>query len=125
MKEEKVTRETIEKLVNKFYSKVRLDPELGPIFAHTIGTSDEAWKPHLKKISDFWEAIMLLTLTYQGNVLQKHRMLPFFEEKLFDQWLMLFEETAREIYNEAIATQFIEKSKRIAESLKLGLYFTP
>lgn len=43
---------------------------------------------------------------------------------LFDRWLVLFAETAHDLYIAEVADQFIEKSSRIARSLQMGLYFS-
>ena len=39
----------------------------------------------------------------------------------FDRWLALFEETAREVCPPAAAALFIERARRVAESLELGV----
>lgn len=122
MQESQITEETIRRLVDEFYAKIRADARLGPIFDQAIGNSLEAWKPHLRKMYDFWSSIMLASGRYHGNPFQKHLMLPPFDSVLFDRWLALFEETAREIHTQDAADRYVEKSRRIAESLKFGLY---
>lgn len=121
MKEDKITEKTIQNLVDHFYEKVRNDEVLSPIFLRAIGPDAESWAPHMQTLYDFWSSVMLNTHRYRGNPLQKHRELPKFDLQLFDQWLALFQETAHEIHTAAIAQLYIEKSQRIAESLKLGL----
>ncbi len=123
MKAKYITDDNIRNLIDFFYQKVRVDKELGPIFLETIGNNDEAWKPHLQKLYNFWSSIMLGSGLYHGNLFQKHRMLPPFDIELFDNWLVLFGGCARELFIQEIAEQFIEKSQRIADSLKKGLYF--
>lgn len=125
MKESVITDESITRLVHDFYSKVRADKDLGPIFANAIGDDDTQWRPHLQRMVDFWSSIMLTSGRYHGNPFQKHKDLPSFDISLFDRWLELFAETAGELYNQENADRFIEKSRRIAESLKLGLYYKP
>ena len=39
----------------------------------------------------------------------------------FDRWLALFEQTAREVCPPAAAERFIERARRVAESLELGV----
>jgi len=39
----------------------------------------------------------------------------------FDRWLGLFEETARDLCPPAAAERFIERARRVAESLELGV----
>ena len=125
MMTEQVTEDSIRKLVDRFYSKVRADKDLAPVFIAAIGTDNAAWGPHLQKMYAFWSSVMLTSGRYHGNPLQKHRDLPAFDSVLFDRWLELFAETAAELHDGAVAALYIEKSHRIAESLKLGLYFKP
>ncbi|HEU5046362.1 MAG TPA: group III truncated hemoglobin [Rickettsiales bacterium] len=125
MKESAITEETIKRLVDTFYRKVRADAVLAPVFTAIIGESDEEWKDHLHRMYDFWSSVMLTSGKYHGNPLQKHKDLPAFDMVLFDRWLALFEQTAQELYTPEIAAQYIAKSRRIAESLKLGIYYKP
>tara|TARA_B100001013_G_C24418947_1_gene367024 strand:+ start:94 stop:486 length:393 start_codon:yes stop_codon:yes gene_type:complete len=125
MPEDAITEESIKALVDRFYLKVRNHEDLGPVFDNAIGDSDDAWKPHLERMYAFWSSIMLTSGRYHGNPMQKHKDLPNFNEGLFDTWLKLFEETAHEVHSPAIAERYIDRSKRIAESLKLGLYYKP
>lgn len=124
MKERCITEENIQKLVDNFYAKVRMDEMLGPIFFQAIGEDLDAWKPHLQKMYDFWSTLMLGSRRYTGNPFQKHLALPAFDRVLFDRWLTLFEETARQLYTEESANAYVEKSTRIADNLKFGLYPT-
>lgn len=125
MKLKDITDENIRNLVDEFYLRVRRDKELGPIFLEAIGNNDEAWKIHLQNMYNFWSSVMLGSDFYRGNPFQKHRMLPPFDIELFDNWLALFAECTEELFIQEIAEQFIAKSQRIANSLKMGLYFTP
>ncbi|MEZ5814000.1 MAG: group III truncated hemoglobin [Alphaproteobacteria bacterium] len=125
VKTDTITESTIKMLVDRFYEKVRRDKTLGPVFDAVIGHGDAAWIPHLEKMYCFWSAVMLTSGRYHGNPLQKHKDMPPFNEALFDTWLALFEETVHEIHTGAAALDYIEKSQRIAKSLKLALYYDP
>ena len=120
-----ITEESIKLIINAFYKKVRTNEELAPIFEAAIGKTDAEWQPHLEVMYAFWSSLMLGSGRYQGNPMRKHMELPPFNAGLFDTWLALFAETAREIHPEPIADLYITRSKRIAESLKLGLYYKP
>ena len=50
----------------------------------------------------------------------KHLPLPV-DARHFDRWLELFEATARELCPSVAADHFIERARRIAESLELGI----
>jgi hemoglobin len=44
---------------------------------------------------------------------------------LFDHWLGLFTQTCGEIFDDDVAEAFVVKAQRIAESLKLALFYRP
>jgi hemoglobin len=119
---QEINEQTIQALVDRFYGKVRQDKDLGPIFEAAIGSNDDDWRPHLEHMYAFWSSIMLTSGRYHGNPMIKHRRLPAFDISLFDRWLELFAETALEIHTPAVAENYIVKSRRIAASLKMGLY---
>lgn len=118
-----VTEESIVRLVDGFYAKVRRDPRLGPVFAAVI--AEEQWPAHLAKMCDFWSSVMLTTGRYKGNPMAVHAAVPGIEPSLFGQWLALFGETADELFAPEIASVFRLKAERIAESLQLGLFYRP
>lgn len=103
-------------LVDAFYDKVRADPLLSPVFAAKI--SD--WVPHLEQMRLFWSSVALMSGAYHGRPMPKHLPLPI-DASHFDRWLELFEQTAREICPPAAADHFIERARRIAQSLGLGV----
>ena len=105
----------IERLVRGFYRRVREDALIGPVFAARIGD----WEPHLARMCAFWSSVALMTGSYHGQPMQKHLPLPV-DAAHFDRWLALFEATARELCPAAAADHFIERARRIAESLELG-----
>lgn len=106
----------IDRLVRAFYGRVRQDGMLGPIFAERIGD----WEPHLQRMCAFWSSVALSTGRYQGQPVEKHRPLPVDGEH-FDRWLVLFEEVAAEVCPPAAASHFVERARRIAESLELSV----
>ena len=106
----------IERLVRRFYEKIRADDLLGPVFASRI----DAWEPHLQRMFAFWSSVTLMTGRYSGNPMQKHISLPI-DADHFDRWLEIFAETAAEVCPPAAARLFVEKASRIAQSLELGI----
>jgi hemoglobin len=118
---DRLSEEAIGELVDQFYAKVRADAELGPVFERTI--SD--WGPHLATMRNFWSSVMLTSGRYKGNPVAVHRRVEGVEFGLFDRWLALFHETCRELFDDDIAAAFGVKAERIAESLKLALFYRP
>lgn len=102
-----VTFEEIEiaNLVKAFYARVRLDPQLAPIFATKIKA--EGWPRHEAHITDFWSSVLRKSARYSGNPMAKHAAVNGLTPELFTHWLALFEDTAQ----------------RIAKSLQMGLAF--
>ncbi len=97
-------------------------PELGPVFARAIPGE---WQPHLDKMYAFWSSVMLTTGRYKGNPVAKHLAVDGIELKLFERWLALFDETCSEQFDDRISAEFHAKADRIAESLKLALFYRP
>ena len=106
----------IDRLVETFYGRVRDDALIGPIFAARV----EDWGPHLAQMKLFWSSVALSTGVYQGRPMPKHLPLPI-DATHFDRWLALFEETANGVCPPLAAAHFMERARRIAESLELGV----
>ena len=106
----------IDRLVRRFYLKIRADAVLGPIFAARIAD----WEPHLGRMVAFWSAVALMSGRYHGQPMEKHLPLPV-DAQHFDRWLALFEATAAETCPPAAAAHFTERARRIAQSLELGI----
>jgi hemoglobin len=119
---EQVTEADIRQLVDRFYAKVRRDPELAPIFLRAIPGD---WQPHLNKMYAFWSSVMLTSGHYDGNPVAKHLAVEGIKFELFDRWLALFDETCGELFDDRLAAEFGAKARRIAESLKLALFYRP
>jgi hemoglobin len=64
-------REDVALLVNIFYSKVKEDKTLGPVFNALI--VEENWPVHLNRMVDFWECNLFFKPIFKGNPMQAHR----------------------------------------------------
>lgn len=106
----------IERLVRAFYGRVQLDPLLGPIFATRIAD----WDSHIATLCDFWSSVALMSGRYHGQPMPLHAKLPV-DGSHFDRWLELFEATAAELCPPVAAGHFIERARRIADSLEMGI----
>lgn len=112
-----ITDEMIAALVHTFYDRVRIDPLLGPVFNRAIND----WDEHLDKLCAFWSSVTLMTGTYKGRPMQVHAELPEITPAHFDRWLALFQATAIKVCPPAAAAVFVDRAKRISESLQLGI----
>src|SRR5690606_7070364 len=114
-------RSDINILVNSFYSKVRVDQLLGPIFNAHI--SDDKWPEHLDKLTDFWETNLFGVAKFKGNPTQKHinvdKNLNYsIEQKHFGRWLQIWFETIDELYE----GEYADKAKNSARKMSTGQY---
>jgi hemoglobin len=115
-KETGIDEAMIETLVRAFYVRVQQDEVLAPVFKSRI--SD--WEPHLDKMFAFLSSLTLHSGRYHGQPMAKHMPLAV-DARHFDRWLALFEETARDVCGSTAAERFIERARRVAESLELGV----
>lgn len=108
-------------LVALFYTRVRADDLIGPLFNDAI--SD--WPHHLDKLTDFWSSVMLTSGRYKGQPVPAHarhgdRITP----AMFTRWLALWRLTTAEMFAAPAAAALQAKAERIAESLGLALHFS-
>ena len=106
---------TLEAFLRAFYGAARQDPLLGAAFA---GVAD--WEAHIARLTQFWSSVALMTGTYHGQPMQAHAHLGLGTAH-FARWLALFEDTATTCLPPAGAAHLIERARRIAASLEMGL----
>ncbi|HVJ78601.1 MAG TPA: group III truncated hemoglobin [Hyphomicrobium sp.] len=107
----------IGELVDQFYAKVRQDDILGPVFESRI----DNWDEHLTKLRAFWSSVVLMTGRYKGQPMPVHAAISEITDAHFERWLSLFAETAKAVCPPEAAALFIDRSRRIAQSLSLGI----
>ena len=118
MKRDIENKTDIKNFVDGFYTKVKEDSLLFPVFASKI--PNEAWPAHLERMYDFWNAILFAATGFNGNPMQKHMSLPI-EEKHFDQWLSLFRATIDELYEGAKADEAKARAGSIAQIMNFKI----
>ncbi len=106
----------IHRLVHAFYDRVRQDEVLGPVFAAKITD----WDAHLERMCAFWSSLALTSGRYHGRPMEAHATLPV-DAVHFDRWLGMFEETARAVCTPEAADYFMDRARRVAQSLELGI----
>lgn len=111
-----LSTQDIERLVDRFYDRVRIDPVLGPIF----GAAVDDWAAHKNTLVSFWSSVMLGAGSYRGNPMAAHRPHPI-STAHFDHWLALWSETAQALLAADHAALFKDRAERIARSLRHGL----
>jgi hemoglobin len=116
-----LTQDDLHRLVQSFYTKVRQDPLLSPIF-NDVAQVD--WEHHLPLLTQFWSNVMLGSSEYKGGAFAKHVMLgqkTTITEQHFTRWLSLFEAEAKSVLHEPYASTIIERAHLVARSLKMGM----
>lgn len=113
-------KERIPLLVDSFYSHVREDGLLGPIFEQAIPD----WNKHLPTMYRFWERLLFGTGAYAGNPFQKHVGLPV-EQGHFNRWVALFIQTVDEHFLGPKAEEAKALARRIAATFQLRMGMTP
>ncbi|OIQ24072.1 group III truncated hemoglobin [Lacinutrix sp. MedPE-SW] len=117
------SREDIYLLVSSFYSKVRKDNLLGPVFNNII----EDWESHLEHLTTFWESSLFMSRKlenkYQGNPLQVHIDVDKASNSKLTQthfgiWLQYWIQTIDELFTGEIA----ENAKRRAQKMSTFMY---
>jgi len=108
-------RTVIEAFLRAFYGAARQDPVLAPAFA---GVAD--WEAHIATITGFWCSVALMTGEYHDHPMQAHAHLALTPAH-FARWLEIFEATAHARLTPAGAAHLIDKARRIARSLEMGL----
>lgn len=104
-------------LVNDFYSRVRDNDLLAPIFNGVIG---ENWPIHLEKMYGFWQTILLDTPAYSGSPFLKHAKLPIRKEH-FDTWINLFNSTVDAHFTGEKATEAKWRAAKMSEMFQYKL----
>ena len=119
MKEKKDIKEfdDIKLMVNTFYSHVRKDELLGPIFNERIGNN---WPKHLEKMYRFWQTVLLHVQAYSGSPFLPHATLPI-DKTHFDRWLSLFEKTITENFEGEVANDAIQRASNMAQMFQFKI----
>lgn len=108
-----VTQETIARLVDRFYTAIKADAVLGPIF----GAHVKDWDAHMPKMRAFWSTVVLRTGTYAGRPVEAHERIPGLTDAHFARWLALWEETVTSVVEPAGREAFLLAAKRMAATL--------
>lgn len=117
MKTDIRNRKDIEKLVNAFYEKIKIDGVIGYLFTDIAKVN---WELHLPKMYDFWENILFYTANYEGNPMLKHKELhqkSTMNETHFQHWNKLFNETVDQLFQGSKADEIKNRASNIAQTM--------
>jgi len=111
------SRSDVQLLVNEFYSKVRKDTLIGPIFEDIAKVN---WDEHLPKLTNFWSDLLLGEETYRGRPFPPHIPLNL-QVSHFERWLTLFLQTVDENFAGMKAEEAKQRALGIARNFMTNI----
>jgi len=117
------SREDVYTLVETFYTKVRKDELLGPIFNSVINN----WEEHFERLTDFWETNLFFKKKYKGDPLQKHVDVDkmhggSINELHFGVWLNLWFQTIEELFEGENANIAKNRARNMGTFIHLRIF---
>jgi hemoglobin len=119
------SREEVSLLVRTFYTKIRKDELLGPIFNGIITD----WETHLELLTDFWETNLLYKRKYFGNPMHAHVEVDqkcgnTINEMHFGTWINLWVQTIDELFenDDEIAQVAKNRARNMGTFLHLNIF---
>lgn len=116
-------RDDVSLLVNTFYTKVRANDELGPIF----NTAIKDWDSHLIHLTNFWESQLFRKNVFSGNPLKKHVEVDEnnnnqLTNDLFGLWLQFWLGTIDELFEGELANLAKDRARNIASFMFMEIF---
>ena len=116
-------REDVALLVITFYTKVRANDELGPIF----NTAIKDWDSHLIHLTNFWESQLFRKNVFSGNPLKKHVEVDEnnsnqLTNDLFGLWLQFWLGTIDELFEGELANFAKDRARNIASFMFMEIF---
>jgi hemoglobin len=112
-----ISADQIAQVVAAFYTDVRADPDLGPVFAKHITD----WPSHEEKIARFWRNAILFERSYDGNPMAVHMQAGNVRPAHFDIWLGHFDATLSNTLPVETAAAWSALAHRIGRGLRYGV----
>ena len=112
------SKENITKLVELFYTEVRTDQLIGPVF-HAVVKQD-GWPKHLERMSNFWETVLHGKGSYRGNPFMKHKDLGI-SKIHFDRWIELFKKVVLKEFTGEKAEEALIRANKMSDLFQAKL----
>lgn len=114
-----LNEDLLRRVINEFYARVRVDPELGPIFNSIL---KDRWEPHIEKIMLFWMTATRIGSGYKGrDFMPAHLRHELIRSEQLPRWLELFRATCRELCSPEDAEALIRIAGQMAENMEISL----
>lgn len=111
----------IKLFVDAFYTQVRQDPMLGPVFKLRI-PDDASWSPHLSIMCSFWNTVLFAESDYRGTPFPRHVGLSIGAEH-FDRWIEYFYQTIDLYFSGPKAEETKDKASKMRMIFESKLKF--
>jgi hemoglobin len=111
------TEADVRLLVDEFYSAIRADALLNPIFTDVAQVD---WAHHLPKMYAFWNGLILGQPGYVGQPFAPHLRLPVTRDH-FTRWLELFRATVDRLFAGSAAKRAKDAAGSIAHTFAMRM----
>lgn len=120
-------REDVALLVRSFYSKIKSDEKLGPIFNGVI----KDWEQHLEHLTTFWESSLFMTKKlekrYIGNPIEAHVKVDDYTKNSIDEihfgiWLNYWSQTIDELFEGEVADMAKRRARKMATFIHIEVF---
>ena len=123
MKNDITNRDDISTLVRTFYSKIRMDAELGPIFNAVITN----WEQHLELLTTFWHMSLFGGRDYKGDPFKAHQKVDNSTNNIitanhFGAWLNLWFATIDELFEGDNAKTLKRRARKMQTPLMIAIF---
>ena len=123
MLKEVQNRADVSHIVRTFYDKVRIEPDLGPIFNAVITD----WEEHLEKLTDFWEVSLFGGKVYLGDPIAAHQTTDAKTGNVisafhFGIWLNLWYETIDAFYTGENADLLKHRARKMHTFIMIAIH---
>ena len=121
MKHDISSREDIDVLLTRFYSKLLADSRINYIFQDVVKVDMQS---HLPIIGDFWESVLFNRNLYNNNPMMIHLEMSEKTQLLkehFDTWVHYFNSTVDENFDGPIAFKAKERALSIATVMQIRI----
>lgn len=122
MKKDINSRKDIEKLVDLFYKKVKVDKVIGRYFTDVVQVD---WEKHLPTMYDFWSNVLFYSGDYTGNPMQMHVAIhaksPFTVTD-FTQWNLIFTSSVDELFEGENAETIKQRAQNISTIMQVKIF---
>ncbi len=117
------SRHKIYDLVSSFYTTVKQDALLGPIFNSQI----DDWSTHMDRLTDFWETNLLFVPRYRGNAADIHVEVDKaynhgITQLHFERWLSIWIKTIDESYTGLNAERAKMRARKMSTHMFIKIF---